>query len=517
MADDTTTPPDTTAATPAPDSLPEVTVSAQQPPELSDYASALSDIDPKAGRVEQIIEAEQKPALAASDAAAQQHFKLSQQWREREAALSQQMADWTQKVGSDMASYVEKTPTRQGIYAANLHMAPLLSILSAVGGKMTRASGLQMLAAQNGIVQGLNQGNEEAYQAARQQWKDGFDKYTAQVKMQEQYYNLMLKAYGGRADAEEKAALAAERMSGNIRAEGQKKLSTAAGLIKTESQAANQPAHLKLAEEGLELRRKELAIKQQRANQAAEKKAQATGREAIYTQRMITSGNQALKDTANIMEMPIAVHSALLGTGHYANIFETPKSALANKMTTQEVQLYGVATTGIQRSLANIEANGLAPQGSLTGQMESVIIRPGDTYDTKLMRMAEIRQIVEGGLEPILANPRVSDEQKQFVTQIMDRMKKVVPYTVHDVISLATTDNPNATIRDIAGKQGLIDRGGRADTPSSTAREPMKNPGYATRDEQGRVLQHSKSQGYVYVNPNDPSDWVAAPASPGRQ
>lgn len=269
MADGDTTitpPPDAPIMQPASDTLPEVDVNATPISDMdSSYSQALGQVDPLLGRVEKAIQAEEEPKAKAWEAAAEQHRKISEQWMQREADLSQQMADWTQKAGPEMAQYIEKTPNRQGIYAANMHIAPMLAILSAVGGKMARTSGLQMLAATTGAVQGLNQGNEQAYAAAMDQWKAGFSKFQAETKMQQQYYTQMLKAYGGRADAEEKAAAAAERMSGNIRTDEQKKLATAAQAIKSQMQVANQLEHLQLAREGLDIQRQKLALQQQKA------------------------------------------------------------------------------------------------------------------------------------------------------------------------------------------------------------------------------------------------------------
>jgi hypothetical protein len=45
----------------------------------------------------------------------------------------------------------------------------------------------------------------------------------------------------------------------------------------------------------------------------------------------------------------------------------------------------------------------------------------------------------------------------------------------------------------------------------ATTQQQQAAPGARPQtDAQGRVLRQSRSQGPVYVNPNDPSDWVKA-------
>lgn len=250
---------DTATASPAPDppqatpdSLPEVTVSNTRLPAapgaqpaggapLTDmpdspftssdpYVRALANVDAPGGiaSVEQAIaQSPEEKQAQAFDAQVTAHENRSAEWEQKSADLAEQYANWIKTVSPEMAHYAENTPTRQGIYAANMHVAPLLAIMSTIGGKLTRASGLQMLAATTGAVTGLNAGNEQAYQENMNRYKMGLEAFKEQVGMQQDYYNAMMKSYAGRADAEEKAAAAAERMAGNIRTDEQKKMATA--------------------------------------------------------------------------------------------------------------------------------------------------------------------------------------------------------------------------------------------------------------------------------------------------
>jgi hypothetical protein len=176
-------------------------------------------------------------------------------------------------------------------------------------------------------------------------------------------------------------------------------------------------------------------------------------RESVFTNRVLLSGNEAARDLENVVNLPIGASRGLFGgRTQGAGLFEASKESLANKMTTQDVQSYNVMATGFQRSLAAIESAGLAPQGTLTHQMDAVIFKEGDTNFTKLHKLAQVRQIVEAGLEVLQANPRLSDQEKKKASDILDRIHKAVPFSNADIIKLEYSDNPKATLRSIMPK-----------------------------------------------------------------
>lgn len=181
-------------------------------------------------------------------------------------------------------------------------------------------------------------------------------------------------------------------------------------------------------------------------------------REAVFAQRVIQSGNQAAHDLHNVVQLPLEAASTGVfgGRKQGGSLFDATKEVLANKMTGQEVQSYNVMSTGFQRSLASIETQGLAPAGSLTHQMDAVLFKEGDTNLTKLHKLAQTRQIVESGMEVMLDNPRVSDEEKGRIRTVLDRITKAVPFTHEDLIKLdqAQKLDKNATLKSVMSAKG---------------------------------------------------------------
>jgi hypothetical protein len=185
--------------------------------------------------------------------------------------------------------------------------------------------------------------------------------------------------------------------------------------------------------------------------------ATQSGREAIFTQRVIQSANQASKDLHNVVQLPMTASTGVFGGRKQGpGLFDATKEVLANKVTSQEVQTYNAMATGFQRTLAAIESAGLMPSGSLTHQMDAVLFKEGDTNLTKMHKLAQTRQIVESGMENVLENPRVSDMEKNHARTIMQRVQQAVPFTHEDLLNMekAQATNPNATLKDVVGKVG---------------------------------------------------------------
>ena len=176
------------------------------------------------------------------------------------------------------------------------------------------------------------------------------------------------------------------------------------------------------------------------------------GREGTQVQRVMMAANQVANDAENIARGPLTSSRGLFGgRSQEKSLFEAGKESLANTMTTQEVQTYNVRIAGIQRNLAAIEAAGLMPSGALTHQMEAVVAKEGDTNLTKMQKLAQIRQIVDAGLETLASNPRVSEEQKKHMTKVGEKISNAIPYTHADIdaMTAAQQANPNVSVKDV--------------------------------------------------------------------
>lgn len=91
---------------------------------------------------------------------------------------------------------------------------------------------------------------------------------------------------------------------------------------------------------------------------------------------------------------------------------------------------------GIGRNLASIEASGTATGlGELTKKMESgTYITSDDTPYTTALKFADIRRIAVENIQPAIDSGSMPAKQAETAQNLVDRIKKAVPYDVTDVI-----------------------------------------------------------------------------------
>lgn len=179
-------------------------------------------------------------------------------------------------------------------------------------------------------------------------------------------------------------------------------------------------------------------------------------RSSVMFNRVASSANEAVSAIRNIAELPITTSTGWFGSAQSGtSLFDSAKNVLAQKITGQEAQDLKTMIAGVSRGLATIETSGLAPSGSITHSMDSITIGEGDSQLTKLRKMAEMRQIVEKGIEPNLSNPKLAPAQRDLINKIISDVQQAVPFTQHDITQLQRSKNPQATIMDFAKQSGL--------------------------------------------------------------
>lgn len=216
-------------------------------------------------------------------------------------------------------------------------------------------------------------------------------------------------------------------------------------------------------------------------------------RAEVYFNRVVNAGNEVAAAARNIMELPsISSTGVFGGRSQGPSLFDAAKENLTNTLSTQDTQAYNTMIAGVTRGLAAIESAGLAPSGSLMHSMDSVILKEGDTVETKMRKMAEMRQIVEKGLEPNLANPKIPPEQKKLVQGIIDQIGHAIPFTQHDITMLDQAKNPTTTLAQIAAQRNL-----------GTSKQAAGAPKF----ENGKVYKDKNGNRAVYNN----GHWTPTP------
>lgn len=174
-------------------------------------------------------------------------------------------------------------------------------------------------------------------------------------------------------------------------------------------------------------------------------------RESTYMNRVLQGAAQSAAAIHNIVQLPSGATTGFVGLGASPghSVFQATRDAVRNSLSSQDVQTYNLATTGLHRSLATIETQGLVPPGTFTTTMQATDLRPGDTELTKLQKLAELRQIVETGLDPLANSPRVPSQTKQYIGALINRVHDAVPFTWDDVLALSREKDNTTTLADV--------------------------------------------------------------------
>ena len=186
--------------------------------------------------------------------------------------------------------------------------------------------------------------------------------------------------------------------------------------------------------------------KEAREQKKAEENKGFGGRSAVVRERVMSSANLAAQAIENISKLPVGAGTGWLGIGNKQghSILDAVGSNLKRELSSQETRTMGTLMSGLERNLATIESQGLAPPGTFTDSMKNLEIKQGDSPLDAIIKLAEMRQIVEVGLQTTLQDPIVPKELKDGMQAAIAKVQKAVPFTQEE--ALALTNNPNKSI-----------------------------------------------------------------------
>jgi hypothetical protein len=232
-------------------------------------------------------------------------------------------------------------------------------------------------------------------------------------------------------------------------------------------------------------------------------------REAGFFNRIYGSSGAVSQDTFNLSKFPFKTTSVgVLGVGKSAGPDVSMIDALAGNMkyaiADEDVRNYNVLLSGMNRALSFIEGQGLQGSNTLAQSYDALALRPGDTVENVMFKMAQTRQTVEQGLRPHLSSPRVPMEQKEDLRAILADLQRAVPFSVEDVIELrkaAQAGRAGASIGELAAQ-----RMGNAPQPAAPTATPAA-PGATMnvpppRNDKGWELLEDAEGNLAYVSPD---------------
>jgi len=178
-------------------------------------------------------------------------------------------------------------------------------------------------------------------------------------------------------------------------------------------------------------------------------------REASQLNRVIGGGKQSLAALQSILSAPVGGNTGVFGIGAAPghNLLQSTLDTMRNKASSEDTQQYNTMLPGLSRGLAAIESMGLVPSGTFIGSFDNLAFREGDTEETRLHKLAEFRQIIDNGMDVLAHNERLPKSQIQYVKEIQDQVRKVIPFTHADLFAMKSI--PGGTVQDMVNAHNV--------------------------------------------------------------
>lgn len=191
-------------------------------------------------------------------------------------------------------------------------------------------------------------------------------------------------------------------------------------------------------QETLALRRQQIA--------AAQAKAAAPGRVGqnalTFASRVYGNILNASADLKNLTMLPQTAESPLLS----GMINTEPSTALGSirafvgrEITSPDARAFDQVANSLDAALARLEAQGVA-SGATQGAIKSFnALKPkaGDPALNMAMYIARVKQEIETGIRVHREMPGATESQKAEAIQELQKINKIIPFSVDDVLSVA--------------------------------------------------------------------------------
>jgi hypothetical protein len=172
---------------------------------------------------------------------------------------------------------------------------------------------------------------------------------------------------------------------------------------------------------------------------------------AQFARVLNAAGNTAL-DLGNIVSMPSGATTGYFGQAG-TGLLEAVPGKLANMVSPEEVQQYRGIVGTLGEQLATIERMGMRGSQGLSQRFDSLALEPTDTVATKMLKLAQMRQTVENGMETMLALNALNSDMSARARYLIGQVKTAIPFTPQDVLALRQAKSPTATLRSVMDAQ----------------------------------------------------------------
>jgi hypothetical protein len=172
----------------------------------------------------------------------------------------------------------------------------------------------------------------------------------------------------------------------------------------------------------------------------------------VFANRMYGNILGASADIGNIIGLPasaeLPVFSGLLEADPQ-KIIQSMVRFGAAEITEQQARLFQQVSSQLGAALARLEGQGLASAGSQSNIRSFNAMRPvaGDKAINMAMYIARVKQEIETGIRVHRTMHGASEEQRQEAQKELDKLNRIIPFSVEDVMKVAR-QNKEAALSD---------------------------------------------------------------------
>jgi hypothetical protein len=335
-------------------------------------------------------------------------------------------------------------------YAQLGSMVVTLGMMLGGGAKM---SGKAALASMTGMINGWREGRQDLWRREAQK----FEKELQNIKAEREAIQKNLEKGLKLAATDRKAAQAAIDTAAHIAGQSVPGLLMKRGqLIPALNFMKSAAALSEKTEENIlknsttqqqhEEQRKDAAAQRQAILQAARDKAKTPGRVGqnalTFASRVYGNILNASADLKNLTMLPKTAESPLLAgmiNTEPATALGSIKAFVGRQMTSADARAFDQVTNSLDAALARLEAQGVA-SGATQGAIKAFnALKPkaGDPAVNMAMYIARVKQEIETGIRVHREMPGATENQKSEAIQELQKINKIIPFSVDDVLSVA--------------------------------------------------------------------------------
>jgi hypothetical protein len=168
------------------------------------------------------------------------------------------------------------------------------------------------------------------------------------------------------------------------------------------------------------------------------------------------AANEAAGSITNIMNLPEGSTTGAFQGQNTKGLLGAPIGALANTLTTEDVQRYNTEIGNFGRYLAQVTKGGRnVTNADIDKNQAQFAIREGDSPLTVLTRIGQMRQSLERALEVKIASEKTPPALKEIYKTRLAEVQEAIPFTVNDVNKIRNQKDGTKTFTDMIGEAGL--------------------------------------------------------------